>query len=207
MSQLNEDDQHSDQPALRIQVRIPLATRNAQHVEVCSTLKSSEKVLVASIYRALIRTLGENLSRYLINRRNRIYLSSMILSITTFSALVTFVLAISSTHDGYTAASNHSLQACLASKSVPLSLNSSSDWASLIDPYNLRLKYIPTAVTLPSTPQQVSDIVVCAAAVGVKVQARSGGHSYGSFSLGGKNDSLVVDLRNFNTISLDNCEF
>ena len=131
----------------------------------------------------------------------------MILSITTFSALVTSVLGISSTHDGYISASNQSLQACLASKSVPLSLNSSSDWASLIDPYNLRLKYIPTAVTLPTTPQQVSDIVVCAAAAGVKVQARSGGHSYGSFSLGGKNGSLVVDLRNFNTISLDNCKF
>jgi hypothetical protein len=77
----------------------------------------------------------------------------MILSITTFSALVTSVLAISSTHDGYIAASNQSLQTCLASKSVPLSLNSSSDWASLIDPYNLRLKYIPTAVTIPNTPQ------------------------------------------------------
>ncbi|KAB2098641.1 hypothetical protein AG0111_0g13105 [Alternaria gaisen] len=128
----------------------------------------------------------------------------MILSVTTFSALFTSVLAISSTHDGYIAAPNQSLQTCLASKSVPLSLNSSSDWASLIDPYNLRLRYIPTAVTLPSTPQQVSDIVVCAAAAGVKVQARSGGHSYGSFSLGGKNGSLVVDLRNFNTISLDN---
>lgn len=131
----------------------------------------------------------------------------MIFSITVFLALVIYDVAATGSQHGYTADLEHSLQACLTSKSVPTSLNSSSDWASLIDPYNLRLKYTPTAVTLPTTPQHVSDSVKCAAAAGVKVQARSGGHSYGSFSLGGRNGSLVVDLRNFNTITLDNCEF
>lgn len=131
----------------------------------------------------------------------------MLFFTTAIPALVASVVAVASPYDSRTAASELSLQACLASKNVPTSLNSSSDWASLINPYNLRLKYTPTAVTLPTTPQHVSDSVLCAAGAGVKVQARSGGHSYGSFSIGGKNGSLVVDLRNFNTISLDKCKF
>jgi hypothetical protein len=128
------------------------------------------------------------------------------ITITTLSALVAAILAVASPQDGYAFELAQNLQACLANKSVPTRLNSSPDWTSLIDPYNLRLKYTPAAVTLPTTPQHVSDSVVCAVAAGVKVQARSGGHSYGSFSLGGRNGSLVVDLRNFNAISLDKCE-
>jgi FAD/FMN-containing dehydrogenase len=117
------------------------------------------------------------------------------------------MLAVASPSGGHSPDSLRALHTCLLSKDIPTSVNSSSDWASLIEAYNLRLEYIPTAVTLPKSLQQVSDSVVCAAAVGVKVQARSGGHSYGSFSLGGKNGSLVVDLQNFNTVSLDNCKF
>lgn len=45
--------------------------------------------------------------------------------------------------------------------------------------------------------------MTCAAASGLKVQAKSGGHSYASFSSGGKNGSLIVDLRAFNTIEVD----
>jgi FAD/FMN-containing dehydrogenase len=94
------------------------------------------------------------------------------------------MLAVASPWASLPPDSLRALHACRLSKDIPTSLNSSSDWALLIEPYNLHLDYIPTAVTLPKTPQQVSESVACAAAVGVKVQARSGGHSYGSFSLG-----------------------
>lgn len=121
-----------------------------------------------------------------------------------FVTLLSYVLASASVEIDHSVEIHQSLQACLASRGVPTSFNSSSDWTALTKPYNLRLEYLPAVVTLPKTPQQVSDSVTCAAAAGVKVQARSGGHSYGSFSLGGKNGSLVVDLRSFNAISLDN---
>jgi FAD/FMN-containing dehydrogenase len=98
------------------------------------------------------------------------------------------------------------LQDCLISKGVPTTLNSSSDWISLTTAYNLRLQYTPVAVIIPTTPQHVSDSITCAATSGIKVQPRSGGHSYGSYSLGGKNGSLVIDLQKFNEISLDKCE-
>lgn len=98
------------------------------------------------------------------------------------------------------------LQDCLLAKSVPTNLNTSSNWNVLTTAYNLRLQYTPIAVTVPTTPQHVSDSVLCAAAAGLKVQPRSGGHSYGSYSLGGKNGSLMVDLEKFNSISLDKCK-
>lgn len=43
----------------------------------------------------------------------------------------------------------------------------------------------------------------CAAAAGVPVSARGGGHSYASFGLGGSDGALVIDLAKFKTISVD----
>lgn len=100
-----------------------------------------------------------------------------------------------------------SLFDCLSAHNVPTELISSPDWNSYVSPYNLRLAYVPAALTLPTTPQQVSDSVTCAAAAGVKVQAKSGGHSYASFSSGGQDGSLIVDLQEFNSISVDSSTF
>lgn len=47
--------------------------------------------------------------------------------------------------------------------------------------YNLDIPIVPAAVTFPETAEQVSVIVKYAASVNVKVQARSGGHSYGNY--------------------------
>ncbi|MCJ1477586.1 hypothetical protein MMC13_006259 [Lambiella insularis] len=92
---------------------------------------------------------------------------------------------------------------CLLSKNVPVSNASSSDFAQLSQPYNLRLAYVPAVVVLPTTTQHISDAVICAAASGVKVQPKSGGHSYASFSSGGQNGAMVIDLENFQNISVD----
>ncbi|KAI9715152.1 MAG: hypothetical protein M1812_006131 [Candelaria pacifica] len=96
-----------------------------------------------------------------------------------------------------------SLVDCLTSKNVPISLISSSNYAQLAKPYNLALPYKPAAITLPTTTQHVSDSVSCAASSNTKVQAKSGGHSYASFSSGGKDGSLVVDLEGFQEITVD----
>jgi hypothetical protein len=100
-----------------------------------------------------------------------------------------------------------SLYTCLSSHNVPTKLTTSSDWSTLNSPYNLRLAFTPTAITLPTTAQHVSDAVLCAAAAGVKVQAKSGGHSYASYSSGGKDGSLIVDLQSMNSISVDSGRF
>lgn len=46
--------------------------------------------------------------------------------------------------------------------------------------YNLNFPVTPAAVTFPETSEQVAAIVKCAAAHKYKVQARSGGHSFGN---------------------------
>jgi hypothetical protein len=47
-------------------------------------------------------------------------------------------------------------------------------------PYNIDIPITPAAVTYPKTAEQVAEIVRYASAAGLKVQARSGGHSYGN---------------------------
>jgi hypothetical protein len=91
----------------------------------------------------------------------------------------------------------------LNSKNVPYKMTSDAAYAELIEPYNLRLPYKPAVVVLPITNQHVQDAVVCAGQAKLKVQARSGGHSYAAIGLGGKDGSMVIDLQSFQTISLD----
>ena len=99
------------------------------------------------------------------------------------------------------------LQQCLQVQSVPYSNSTSTNWANLTTPFNLRLAYNPTAVTLPTTPKEVGNSVVCARKAGWKVQPKGGGHSYASYSTGGHNGSVVVDMSGFDDIEVDQSEF
>ncbi|KKY39098.1 putative glucooligosaccharide oxidase [Diaporthe ampelina] len=54
-----------------------------------------------------------------------------------------------------------------------------------------------------ATNQHVSDAVLCASQYNLKVQPRSGGHSYGSYGTGGKDGVMVIDLQRFQSVSLD----
>ena len=96
-----------------------------------------------------------------------------------------------------------SLVDCLQGAQVPTSRQWDSNFTQLSKPYNLRLPYRPAAIALPQTPEHVSKAVTCAAEAGIKVQPKSGGHSYSSFSLGGQDGSLVVDMEAFQEIQLD----
>ena len=48
-------------------------------------------------------------------------------------------------------------------------------------PYNLNIPVKPAAVTFPNSSVEIAKIVSCASQGGYKVQARSGGHSYGNY--------------------------
>lgn len=73
-----------------------------------------------------------------------------------------------------------------------------------VKPYNLDIPVNPSAVTYPKTPEQVAAIVKCAVDNNLKVQPRSGGHSYANYGIGGEDGSIVVDLKNFQQFSMDN---
>ncbi|PIL24501.1 hypothetical protein GSI_14256 [Ganoderma sinense ZZ0214-1] len=69
-------------------------------------------------------------------------------------------------------------------------------------PYNLRLPWKPAALVYPRDSKGVSAAVNCGAKTGVKVNARSGGHSYAAFALGGEDGHLTVSLDHLRTLSL-----
>lgn len=72
-----------------------------------------------------------------------------------------------------------------------------------VNRYNLDIPVEPIAVTRPNTAEDVSGFVKCAVQHDVKVQAKSGGHSYANYGLGGVNGELVIDLANFQHFSMD----
>ena len=76
-------------------------------------------------------------------------------------------------------------------------------YASYSSPYNPRLQYKPAVIIVAATNQHVSDAVLCASQYNLKVQPRSGGHSYGSYGTGGKDGVMVIDLQRFQSVSLD----
>ncbi|KAH3955534.1 hypothetical protein HBI56_018940 [Parastagonospora nodorum] len=92
---------------------------------------------------------------------------------------------------------------CLNDKNVPYKMTSDAEYADLIEPYNTRLPFFPAVVVLPTTNQHVQDAVVCAGKSGLKVQAKSGGHSYSSTGLGGKDGSMSINLQSLQTVQLD----
>ncbi|KAK3326201.1 hypothetical protein B0H66DRAFT_471750 [Apodospora peruviana] len=96
------------------------------------------------------------------------------------------------------------LAECLSKSSVPADDIGSPDWKLDAAPFNLRLNFTPVGIVVPTTPQHVRDAVACAAKIGVKANAKCGGHSYGSFGLGGEDGHLTIEMDRMNKVVLDN---
>ncbi|KAF4635820.1 hypothetical protein G7Y89_g2261 [Cudoniella acicularis] len=96
---------------------------------------------------------------------------------------------------------------CLTSHNVTYLTESSVNWSAYQVPFNLRLPYEPAVITVPEDPSQVAASVTCAAATGLKVQAKGGGHSYASYSSGGQNGSLIIEMEKFDDITVDQSTF
>ncbi|CAG7946204.1 unnamed protein product [Penicillium nalgiovense] len=74
----------------------------------------------------------------------------------------------------------------------------------IVNRYNLNIPVTPAALAFPTSSQQVADIVKCAADNGYPVQARSGGHSYGNYGLGGTDGAVAIKLKHLKHFSMDN---
>lgn len=96
-----------------------------------------------------------------------------------------------------------SVVTCLNSKGVPILTPSDAYYANYSSPYNLRLHYHPLVIVLAATSKHVSDSVLCAAKYNLKVQAKSGGHSYASYSTGGRDGSVIIDLQKFQNVTFN----
>ncbi|KAF4439178.1 hypothetical protein F53441_12653 [Fusarium austroafricanum] len=86
------------------------------------------------------------------------------------------------------------------SKSVPIR-DCLDAWAR---PFNLEFPVTPAAVIRPENVIEVSETVKCAKEHGLKVQAKSGGHSYGNYGLGGADGAVSIDLVNLKDFKMDN---
>lgn len=92
---------------------------------------------------------------------------------------------------------------CLNSKGVPILTPSDAQYANYSSPYNIRLHYKPLVIILAGNNTHVSDSVLCAAKYNLKIQAKSGGHSYASYSTGGRDGAIIIDLQKFQTVTYD----
>ncbi|KAI1858191.1 hypothetical protein JX265_010859 [Neoarthrinium moseri] len=91
---------------------------------------------------------------------------------------------------------------CLNSKEVPFKLPCDSDWNDYAPTFNVRLPVTPAVIVLPKLTTELGDAVVCADHNHIHVQARSGGHSYASYSHGGVDGAMMVVLKNFNSVHM-----
>merc|ERR1711939_445660 len=92
---------------------------------------------------------------------------------------------------------------CFARLGFNLVTPSDSAYADDAQPFNLRFDTAPSAIAYPTTAQEVAEAVLCASSIGLAVSARSGGHSYAAYGLGGENGSLVIDMSAFDTVSVE----
>jgi FAD/FMN-containing dehydrogenase len=92
---------------------------------------------------------------------------------------------------------------CLSKNLVPTDKAGSSNWTADIKPFNSRITYTPAAVAVPVTIAQIQSAVNCGRSNGLKVTAKSGGHSYASLGLGGENGHLLVQLDRMFNVTLN----
>ncbi|KAJ5050874.1 uncharacterized protein L3040_002742 [Drepanopeziza brunnea f. sp. 'multigermtubi'] len=116
----------------------------------------------------------------------------------TLTALLVSALAFSNP-----AVAQSPLQSCLAAASIPSTFADSADWAEDISPWQLRIRPTPAGVIKPTSVDQIAAALRCAAAAGVPVAAKNGGHSYGSYGVGGNDGALVIYMDAFQSTSFD----
>ncbi|KAF8886861.1 glucooligosaccharide oxidase [Gymnopilus junonius] len=91
----------------------------------------------------------------------------------------------------------------LTSQNFQVLTPGSSGYPSASAAFNRRFTFEPAAIAYPNSAQDVSTILSLCTSYNYKAVARSGGHSYIANGLGGKNGSIVVDLSNFKTVTVD----
>lgn len=134
---------------------------------------------------------------------------NMALPLHLFSAFVLACLfrfaAAQATDHVYVESKADTLLRCLNNHNIPLVQPSDQQYTNLSEPYNLRIQNHPAVIIFPSTTKHISDAILCAATSGFKVQARSGGHSYASYSTA--TGELIIDLQNFQKVTVDQKSF
>lgn len=78
------------------------------------------------------------------------------------------------------------------------------EYTKLAKSYSRVFSYKPAAICLPEKDGHVVDAIRLARAPDVKFQPKGGGHSYAAYSSGGQDDSLILHMKNFSAVDLNN---
>ena len=129
--------------------------------------------------------------------------SLSLVKLLAFLALTLFTAWTLEPHIQKIVSHSSGLVKCLQDASVPVVLPAHELYEAHKTTFNTRLKHAPAAVAIPDTTAHVSSAVVCASTHNIKVQARGGGHSYGAFSAGGRDGSLIISMEKFQNVTVD----
>lgn len=88
---------------------------------------------------------------------------------------------------------------CLAAHNLTPITPSSPSYTSSIAAFNEALQPMPVDILYPTSDSEISSTVICAAAQGLSVSVRGGGHSYASYGLVG---DVVLSLDRFKDIQV-----
>ncbi|KAK2605980.1 hypothetical protein QQS21_003606 [Conoideocrella luteorostrata] len=81
---------------------------------------------------------------------------------------------------------------CLAN--VPIVAKNIIEWRKELKSSNRRVSFVPAVVVVPRSTEHIQAAVSCGNENNVRVTAKGGGHSFGSFGLGGENGHLVLSM-------------
>ncbi|KAH8662493.1 chitooligosaccharide oxidase [Xylariales sp. PMI_506] len=95
-----------------------------------------------------------------------------------------------------------SLASCLSDAKITFVDKNSQDWPDRILSWNRRLTYTPAAVAIPQSTDQIQAAILCGISSQVRVSAKAGGHSFGSYGLGGEDGHLVIELEQMHDVQL-----
>ncbi|KAG0266386.1 hypothetical protein DFQ27_009827 [Actinomortierella ambigua] len=89
------------------------------------------------------------------------------------------------------------------SSNSTLTTQCSADYETQRFAFDWNFNYHPLAIYYPSTVDDAAAAIRYAAANKISVAPRSGGHSFEAYGVGGRDGSLVIDLKNFQQFSVD----
>ncbi|KAJ3489147.1 hypothetical protein NLG97_g6057 [Lecanicillium saksenae] len=96
----------------------------------------------------------------------------------------------------------NTLRSCLTRANVLTVPIGSPDWIAELATYNSRMNHTPSVIVIARSIKHIQSALTCAAQAKVRVAAKSGGHSFGSYSLGGQDGHLVIVLDRMNQVEL-----
>lgn len=119
------------------------------------------------------------------------------------SSLIAGLAFLANVRGQDTSAAGGDVVASLTGKGFDITHPGESTYDSASGSFNLRFSYKPSIVAYPETVEHISEIVKAGHDGGYNVVARSGGHSYIAAGVGGKDGSIVIDMRNFKDLAYD----